>query len=146
MHLHLQTDRQAESLSVIANAPDELMMCVRACERVCVTSVGAMRAPCQPEPAAASKASMATAVLPEPTSPCSRRIMGAGPCMSLKICTPQEGSGFRHFLSGFCQCFNLFCQVFVKGLSEFVKICLAFLHCLWFLFDVSLRLRPLNKN
>ncbi len=74
--------------------------CVRACMHVCVcvcvsTSVGAMRAPCQPEPAAASRASMATAVLPEPTSPCSRRIMGAGPCMSLSICTPHKGSDFR---------------------------------------------------
>ncbi len=70
-------------------------MCIRLCMRVCIsTSVGAMRAPCQPEPAAASRASMATAVLPDPTSPCSRRIMGAGPCMSLKICTPQDWSGF----------------------------------------------------
>lgn len=50
------------------------------------TSVGAIMAPCQPEPTTASRAKKATAVLPEPTSPCNSLTMGAGPSISLNTC------------------------------------------------------------
>ena len=50
------------------------------------TSVGAIIAPCQPEPTAASRARKATAVLPDPTSPCRSRTMGIGPSKSSRIC------------------------------------------------------------
>mmetsp|Transcript_6148 Transcript_6148/g.21615 ORF Transcript_6148/g.21615 Transcript_6148/m.21615 type:complete len:218 (-) Transcript_6148:1651-2304(-) len=59
---------------------------------VATSSVGAMSAPCQPmpsffppvqsSPTTASRARKATIVLPHPTSPCSSRIIGAGPCRS----------------------------------------------------------------
>ncbi len=46
------------------------------------TSVGAMRAPWWPPSTATSNAASATTVLPDPTSPWSRRCMGRGPARS----------------------------------------------------------------
>ncbi len=48
-------------------------------------SVGAISAPCEPASTAPSSASIATAVLPAPTSPCSRRSMRVGDAMSASI-------------------------------------------------------------
>ena len=50
------------------------------------TSVGAMNAPWYPPCTAISSAVSATTVLPEPTSPCSSRCIGAGLAMSSAIC------------------------------------------------------------
>ena len=46
-------------------------------------SVGAMNATCRPFSIATSAAISATMVLPAPTSPCSRRFIGCGRCMSV---------------------------------------------------------------
>ena len=51
-------------------------------------SVGAMRAHCQPLSMAMAAANAATTVLPDPTSPCNKRCMGMGRCMSLAISSP----------------------------------------------------------
>ena len=48
-------------------------------------SVGAMNATCSPFSIATIAASSATIVLPAPTSPCSRRFIGCGRCMSSTI-------------------------------------------------------------
>ena len=49
------------------------------------TSVGANRAACVPASTACSIAQVATMVLPEPTSPCNKRIMGSGRARSSSI-------------------------------------------------------------
>ncbi len=49
------------------------------------TSVGAITAACSPLPIANRQAAMATTVLPEPTSPWSRRFMGTARSMSARI-------------------------------------------------------------
>mmetsp|Transcript_14679 Transcript_14679/g.37704 ORF Transcript_14679/g.37704 Transcript_14679/m.37704 type:complete len:347 (+) Transcript_14679:1033-2073(+) len=49
------------------------------------TSVGAIRAACQPAAAAASIPRNAMMVLPDPTSPCSRRSMGPPDCRSPRM-------------------------------------------------------------
>ncbi|MDT4880374.1 hypothetical protein FQZ97_1161220 [compost metagenome] len=51
-------------------------------------SVGAISAHCQPESMAIAAASAATTVLPEPTSPCSRRCMGTWRARSRAISSP----------------------------------------------------------
>ena len=48
-------------------------------------SVGTIKAPCAPLSTAAERASSATTVLPDPTSPCSRRSMRWGAAMSRRI-------------------------------------------------------------
>ena len=55
---------------------------------VASTSVGASMAACPPLSTTCSMARSATTVLPEPTSPCSRRFMGAVPESSAAICSP----------------------------------------------------------
>ena len=65
-------------------------------------SVGAISAVCKPFSIAAIIAITATMVLPLPTSPCSRRFIGAVDFMSLKICSVT----FR------CACVNL------KGITK----------------------------
>ena len=66
-----------------ASQPTSLRRCCSA--RI---SVGAISAHCQPAWMVMAAASAATTVLPEPTSPCSRRCIGTSRCRSVAISWP----------------------------------------------------------
>ena len=78
----LREHRVARLALAAAGEPGDLRRAARASRRACAKccsariSVGAISAHCQPASIASAAASAATTVLPEPTSPCSRRCIG----------------------------------------------------------------------
>ena len=66
-----------------AKSPRSFSIVLKCCDAK--TSVGASSAACPPDSITESMARSAITVLPEPTSPCSKRCIGCGCCISLSI-------------------------------------------------------------